>query len=256
MSCETNTPLASRNSYIEFTPCGDSAASTVVLLDFTQTGTSAISGSFRLWVNGKVTAPITYSATVATLATSVASALTAAIGSGIFTAAADGTETTKVAITAAATGYHDIRAIIKSDAGVTTLTNGTLSVRYRTRGTQTYIITPDLMNFSLSRESTLEDVSPLSATSTTQMLVGTEATFELGMYYRKANALPAIFTTGLEGTLGVWLDNKVVGSPYFIASIMITSLEIPVEMKGKIEVTMSGSVQGDFIVPVGSFYNP
>ena len=132
--------LVSSTSYIEWTPCGTAAVNTNVRVYFTATTAAAIAGTFKIQINGKSTAAITYSSVIATLVASVATALLATWPSTPLYVAADAVgEAGTLSITASQVGYNNIKIIVAGDTGLSTIT-ATARVRYMVVGTQTYIL--------------------------------------------------------------------------------------------------------------------
>lgn len=250
MSCGSSA-INSATAHIEWTPCGTVGDNTRVVLEFVPaTSSTVIAGTFRVLINGVYTGSITYSSTPATLVTSLNTALDATFGAGEFVASVDTVDTTKVAIEASNTGFYNFFLVGSNDT-----INANAYVRYTHIGTETFVITNDLMSFSYEEQADLDDITPLSQLETEEVVVGKSMTFELTAFVREAQAFLPALHNGAEGKLGIWFTGKQAGSRFTEFNAILNSVSIDGPNKAKLEMSLSGVRKGKPIYPVNSIYN-
>lgn len=247
------TRITSKDIHIEATPIGSEADECVFTLYFTADSADAIAGTFRLWVDGKLTAPITY-AVVATMATSVAAALNAAdvLGVGAVSAADSATDPGNVEITFLAVGYHAMKGITIEDDGDSTL-NASLRVHVNTQGTETFRIDAEASAFNFEESVDLVDMTAISEFNTTEVAVKASASFELNLFEAQQD-WSHVFYGGANIIFMVWETGKVPGSKYFAMQGVIDSYSKDFPDHEKVEIAISGTRVGAMLIPFNTVY--
>ena len=248
------TRITSKDIHIEATPIGSEADECVFTLYFTPDSAAAITGTFRLWVDGLLTAPITYSSTVGTLATSVAAALNHAsvLGAAAVTAADSAGDPGNVEIVFAATGYHAMKGITIEDDGDSTI-NASLRVHVNTQGTETFRIDAETSAFNFEESVDLVDMTAISEFETTEVAVKASASFELNLFEAQQD-WAHVFYGGANIIFMVWETGKVPGSKYFAMQGVIDSYGKDFPDHEKVEITISGTRVGKMLIPFNTVY--
>lgn len=244
--CVTGTRKLSENLVIEYEPCGSLTDEHVVQLYFQSNG-SAITGTFVLWVDGVMTAPITYSDTVLTLQTAISAALTAA-GITSVTAAVNGS---RVELTAAAVGYHQIKVLYAN-----TLVNAAKAwAEVITQGSQVYTLSAALTAFNWEKTRDVVDQTPLNQRARVEVASKEDMTFELTLFDTSYDLYRMLLDGDQNGQFTVYDWGKVDGGKYFAFMGLIDSVGKDYPDGEKLEVTVSGVRQGEFIIPLETVYS-
>jgi hypothetical protein len=242
-NCTSPNRITSQNLVMEYTPCGDAAVMHEVELEFVQHGSDPLAGAFVLWVDGHLTAPITYNATVATLATSVGAAIDAVLPATFTVAAVGG----KVNIVADAVGYHRILGLLG------TLVADKINVVVLAQGTQTVSITSQASSFSWEDTIDTTDATALNQFDAVNIPVKGSMTFEISLF--RANLdWDYFFHSAAEGQFTIYEEGKVTGKKYFAFNALLDSDGGNAPDHDKMERTISGSRQGSMVVPFNSYY--
>lgn len=244
--CVTGTRKLSENLFIEWEPCGSLTEPHEVELYFQSNG-GTLSGTFVLWVDGVMTAPITYDATVLTLQTNISNALTAA-GITSVTAAVSGS---RVALTAAAVGYHDIRVLYAN-----TLVNADKAwAEVLTQGSQIYSLSAALTAFNWEKTRDVVDQTPLNQRERVEVASKEDMTFEITLFDTTFDIYRMLLDGDQNGKLTVYDWGKVDGGIYFAITALIDSVGKDYPDGEKLEVTVSGVRQGPFLIPLNTVYS-
>lgn len=248
--------ITSKDIQVEYTPVGTEGSPTKVRLYIRSTPSGGvISGTFRLWVNGKLTDNITYNATPLTLATSVAAALNNAntLGAAAVTAADSPTEPGNIEVTLATNGFYRFEPVTTQDDGDNTLLNATLKIFVITQGTQTYRIDGEAVSFSYEDSVDMIDMTSISEFDNVSVPVKSSMTYELNIY-EAVQTWGFIFYKGAGGILQVWETGKVTGSKYFSFNSIIDSYGKDFPDHEKVEISISGMRKGPMIIPLDTIY--
>lgn len=232
--------ISTKDTYVTYEPCGDPAAQHTVLIRFQGTATPA--GTFKLWVDGQITAAITYDALVATLVTNIQTALDA-IAPATFTVTAVGS---LAEIEADAVGYHRIIAM-KDTMNVKPIAQVTL------QGTETFELAADLSALSFTIDVDVTDVTAMGEYARTSIPVAEMVDCELSLYAANKETDWVLYSGG-SGVLTVWDEGQITDGLYQQFMFLITSIGKEYPDKEKIEYTISGERQGEWYVPPGTRY--
>ena len=248
------TRITSKDIQVDVTPVGVEGSPTVVRFYFTAKTAAAITGTFRIWVNGTLTAAVTHSTTPATLATNIAAALNHAsvLGAAAVAAADSVTDPGNVEVTLAANGYYRFEVLTTQDDGDDTL-NATCRVYVVTQGTQTYRVDSQASSFMMEESVALVDMTALSEYDTVEVDVGASATWELNLY-EALQDYTHIFYKGSRLVIAVYETGKVVGSKYCVLQGLVDGVSKDFPNKEKVEINISGVRQGKMVVPFNTIY--
>jgi hypothetical protein len=248
MSCAiASGRFTSKDVVIEYLPCGE-AATHVQKLFFP---TSVSAGTFKLRVNGKETAAITYSDTVATLITNINAQLDL-----VTDAAADlvasGAASTEITITAAANGWYTI-AITDDSLTGNTSSDPSISTLVVTQGSKVYRISGELSSFGYEVSVDLVDVTGLSEYEGTEIPVKETMSFDISIY-KSATDWEHAVKAGKSGTITVYEQGKVAGQRYFAFRGLFDKASLEFPDHEVVEGEMSGVRQGAMITDFNSIY--
>lgn len=206
----------------------------------------ATAGTFRLAVNGYVTATITASGSLASTVIQAALEALPNVGSGglVVSGSAGGPFT----ITAASALLNEFLVIeIKDDQTA----GKTISQVITTQGSKWYRLDGETAEFSYSATQEATDVSALSDTARRESSTVSDATFDMTIYEAKRD-YRAFIMEGVEGYLRVFEDGKSLGNRYFAWEVLIKESSSDFQQFEKIEISVSGRRQGPPIARVGS----
>lgn len=239
--------ITSKNIVVEFLPSeGDAAAIHVEVLAFA-TGISA--GTYKLRVNGLLTAAITFSATIATHLTAINAALDTILGAG--TIVATGASNAAITLTADATGWYTIKQEAVALTGNST-TNDDITQTITTQGTALYRLSAELSEFSYEEKSDTVDVTGISEDEATEIPVKNSMTFSFN-FFEARQSWPFLFS-GQTGIYYVYDEGKVAGKKFCAFRGVLDGLNKSYPDHEKVEVQASGKRQGAMIVPFDSIY--
>lgn len=249
------TRLTSANLHIEFQPAlyprmrsaayaaYDTEMNHVTVLSLN----GAASGTFKLAINGKKTAAITASGSLASSA--VQTAIEAVVGAGNMTVT--GSAGGPFTLTAAATLLNEFLVIEIVDC--TGACIDVVSQAITSQGSKWYRLDAEARNFSFSGSQEATDVTGISESSRREQSTVSDATFDMGLYECK-QSYRAILLEGVEGYLRVFPDGKLAGNPYFAWEVLLKDANESFEAFEKIEIDVSGRRQGAPIARIGSIW--
>lgn len=247
-NCTTKQRLTSKDIYIEFLP-GCKEQPHIQRLDINAAVTG---GTFRLRVNGDLTADIAVSGTIATDITTIQSALDAlpTLDTGELTVA--GTEQTAITLTGSNNKWYTV--IIENDAMTGNSSSDPNAITYvQQQGAITFVISSEATKFSWKQSVDTVDTTAISDYAKSAMPVSESVTFDLTVYKSKVPEMRLLFP-GQQGILTIYPEGKISGNEYWAMRVL---LEEGGEDFGDHEVVtgnVTGMRQGGFIIPPGSIY--
>lgn len=249
MACTVSTGrYTSKDIVIQFLPCGVAAAHVQEL--YFHADVSA--GTFKLRVNGELTAAITFSETEATLAASINTALDnlALLAPGDIVATSPGAD--HFTLTAIANKWYTI--IVEADAltGNATDEPNTQTV-VTTQGSTTYTLSAQISKFSYEVKTDTTDVTAISEYEETQIPVKETMTFDISLFDAEEDWLFAV-RSGRRGIFSVYPKGKIVGYRYFEFYGLIDTLSPDFPDHDVVEKTISGMRQGAMVTDFDSIY--
>jgi len=247
--CTTTNRITSEKIRIDWLPQNCEPAIHVQVLAFEATVSA---GTFTLRVNGEETAPITYSATTATLITSINSALDALVGLAGGEIEATGTVNSAITLTASGNGFYRILVDGSSLTGNTTVFPNVTS-EVTTWGSDWVILSAELSTFDWDETVNTVDVTAISEYERTEIPVSSEATVSATMYKTDSSWKHTIYA-GVWGLIRVFPQGAFVGQEYFVGRVLIDSVSETYPDHEVVENDISGKRQGAWIVPPKSYY--
>lgn len=206
----------------------------------------ATSGTFKLAVNGRPTAAITCSASLASSV--IQTALTDLMGVGTFTVTGDAGG--PYTITAAGS-LADTFIVIEIVAVTGLATAVTQAIT--TQGSGWIELQAEASSFSYSGTIESVDVTGLGESERTHVSTVSDATFEVSLYEALQSYRHAL-REGVEGYIRVFEDGKEAGKRYFAWQVLVLDANSDFPMHEKVEIQMSGRRQGRDIARVGSYW--
>jgi hypothetical protein len=241
--------ITSEDIVIEYLPCGEENIH-IQQLRF-QTDVSA--GTFKLWVNGEQTAAITYNATIATLLTSINSALDALPNLAAGEIVATGASDANITLTANAEGWYTI--LVQEDLLTgNTSSDPSLTTDVTTQGSKVYRISGELSSFNYENSADLVSMTGMSEKYERQKAVLRKMTFAANVYKSEADWVHAIFETA-QGIIYVYDTGKVPGRKYFGFWALFDKVSFDYPDHDKVEGELSGVRNGEMVVPFFTTYN-
>lgn len=207
----------------------------------------ATTGTFKLRVNGHLTAAITASGTLA--AEAVQTALEALPNVGADNLLVTGSAGGDFTITAADDLLNEFLVIeIVDDTTAPGVTQ-----KITSQGSKWYRLDSEASSFSYTATQETTDVTGISDKARRHSSTVTDATFEISLYEALQN-YRAILTEGVEGYVRVFEDGKADGKRYFAWQVLLTEVGSNFQAQEKIEISASGRRQGEAIARVGSIW--
>jgi hypothetical protein len=259
--CDIRERMTSESIYIEYLPFSCDPASHVQHFYF---DSAVSSGTFKLAVNGNVTAAITFSATEATLITAVNAALDALPNLAAGDLVLSGADITDMILTATATTallkfflvevYDDslVQAVPNSNPHVTT--------EVTTQGSGWVRLSDDIsaVDWELSVETV--DVTAISEYNRTEVPVADSVSGTASFYKNKANAALeqfALFLTPEKawGILRIYPEGKVLGKEVITLRALVENFSESYPDHEKVEQELSFQRQGAWITRPTTVYS-
>lgn len=251
MSCEVSTGrFTSKDIEIQWLPCGVEQVHIQIL----RFHADVAGGTFKLRVNGELTANITFSDTEATLTASIQSALDALsnLAPSAIVVSSPGAE--QQLLTGAADFFYYIT--VEDDA----LTgNATVDPNVTTEVTQQGAVLVSLaaQAKSFNYEETVDttEVTAISEFETTEIPTKSSMTFDISVYSAEEDWLWS-FTAGQRGLIYVYPTGKVNNGSnrYFAFWGLVTKLSEDFPDHDVVEKSVSGVRQGAMVIPFNSLY--
>lgn len=243
-----NGRFTSKDILIQYLPCGEEGEH-VQVLSF---HADVAAGTFKLRVNGNLTAAITFSATIATLLTNINTALDALPNLAPGDIVATGTLVSAVTLTAADIGWFTI------DTDGALLTGNTsdepnITSEVTTQGSRLYTLSAQISKFDYEVTVDTVDVTAISENEATEIPVKESMSFDLSLF-RATEDWNIAVKPGNRGILYVYEQGKFVGRKYFAFWALFDKASISFPDHEVVEADMSGVRQGAMVVPFDSVY--
>jgi hypothetical protein len=244
--------FTSKDILIQWLPCGEDGDDEAAHIQHLYFHADVTTGSFKLRVNGELTAAITYSATIATLLTNINTALdnlpSLAVGDIIATGASDA----DITLTGATDFYYEILLEAVALTGNTS-DDPDLQTRVSTQGCKIVTISTEISEFSFEGTAETVDVTGISQYERINIPVAEAVSFDMSIF--KTNAVwERSVRQGISGLLYVYPKGKIVGEEEVIFRALIETVGTNYPDHDIVEKTVSGSRQGAWIVPPDSVY--
>ncbi len=211
-------------------------------------------GTFRLRVNGELTADITIVDTYATDEAAIQSALDALPSLSPSDIVVSGSALTDVTLTGAANGNYRIE--IPEDylalTGNSTV-NDDLTTEVTQIGGEWIALSADMSEFSYEETAETTDVTGLSELEQEVLVVKSNASFSLSLYEANQTWSPLIYA-GVEGRMRVFNEGKVVGKKYLEMECLLETVSGNTPDHDVLEKEISGMRQGAWIAPPDSYW--
>lgn len=249
MSCTVDTGrYTSKDIVIQFLPCGvadNHVQELYIHADVT-------GGTFKLRVNGELTAAITHSETEATLVASIQAALDnlALLAPNDIVVSSPGAD--HFTLTAAANGWFTIT--VEADALTGNATDEpNIQTVVTDQGSTTYTLSAQISKFSYEVKTDTTDVTAISEYEETQIPVKETMTFDISLFDAEEDWLFAV-RSGRRGLFSVYPKGKIVGYRYFEFNGLIDTLSPDFPDHDVVEKTISGMRQGAMVTDFDSIY--
>jgi hypothetical protein len=248
-TCINTDRFTSKDLLVQILPCADVAQEHIQVLSF---HTDIASGTFKLRVNGEETAAITYNATIATLLTSINTALdnldVLAAGEIVATGASDAA----ITLTSNVEKYYVIDVNGDALTGNSTDEPNVTSVVSQ-QGTTLYTLSSQISSFGYEESVDTVEVTAISEYEATEIPVKSMMTWNASVFEANEAWKHAVFA-GQSGIMYVYPRGKVVGRPYFAFRALIEKVGVEFPDHDVVEATFDGQRQGAMIVPFNSIY--
>jgi hypothetical protein len=249
MGCVTVNRLTSKDLRVDFIPAcaeGNHDQSWYVLHQTTYGGT------FKISVNGRKTAAITYNATPATLKTNIESALDTLLGATVsFTATV--TAGTSLDTIQLVSDIHDFYKVSFTDWAVTDGTDAIAAptTAITTQGSVQFTLSAAISQFSYEVSVDTIDVTAISEYQTVERPVKESMTFDFTAYDANETWQRAVYA-GQEGKLIVYKEGLVAGKEMFSFVALLNKAGTDFPDHEKIEISFSGVRVGAMIDDFGT----
>lgn len=238
----------SENIVVEWLPCGVEQTHDE---DF-QFNANVTGGTFKLRVNGELTAAITFSTTPATLVSNMQSAIDALPNVSGGDLVVSGAAVTAINIVSSANVYWHF--LVEADAltGNTTDDPNVVQVLNQ-QGATTVVISTEITKFNYDESIQTVDMRAINEVEAKNKPVGSEMSFSMMIF----DAVQDWFLSmheGQNGLITVYEHGKVVGRPYYAFNALISGFSKDYPDHEKLQVDISGERVGAMVVPFESIY--
>lgn len=248
-TCVNTDRYTSKDLLVSFLPCADVEQVHIQILSFHE---DVAAGTFKLRVNGEETAAITFSATVATLLTSMNSAIAALDNVGPTELVATGTLISAITLTSTSMRYFIVDVTADALTGnATDLPNVTSQVTQQ--GSTTYTISSQISAFGFEESVDTVDVTAISEYETTEIPVKSMMSWNATIFDASEDWKIAVFA-GQSGIMTVYPKGKFVGNEYFQFRALIEKAAVDFPDHDVVSATVDGQRQGAMIIPFNSIY--
>lgn len=244
-----NGRFTSKDIVIQYLPCG-------AVGDHVQTvafATDISAGTYKIRVNGYLTAAITFSATIATHLTAINAALDALPNLAPGDIVASGASNAAITLTAdPGLGWFTIVFESIALTGNSTADPDITTV-VTTQGSKLYTLSAQISKFSYEVTVDTVDVTAISENEATEIPVKESMTFDLSLF-RATEDWNIAVKPGNRGILYVYEQGKTAGQKYFAFWALFDKASISFPDHAVVEADMSGKRQGAMVVPFDSIY--
>lgn len=244
-----NGRFTSKDILIQYLPCGEEGDHIQRLLFHDDVA----AGTFKLRVNGHLTAAITFSDTEATLVTSINSALDALPNLAPADIVASTTGENTIVLTAAVDlGWFTI--LIEADllTGNATV-DPNVSTVIDVQGSKLYTLSAQTSKFDYEVSVDTVDVTAISENATTEIPVKESMSFNLSLFKTTEDWNIAV-APARRGIMYVYEEGKIAGNKYFAFWSLFDKNSVTFPDHEVVEAEMSGVRQGEMVIPFDSFY--
>lgn len=249
--CSAEARITSKNLRVDWLPCGE-AGNHVQNLYFEG---GATAGTFKLMINGFLTANITYTDTGATLLTNINSAIDAVLPSaGLVVATGDNLE---VVLTAASDYLNtflviEVRDIALTGTGLSTVP---ITTEVVTQGSSLLTLTRDVASFSYEETVETTDTTPIGQFDASMQTTKRMMSFEMTLYVPGGGGgFGAAVRAGVVGIMYVYPEGKIPDKPFFAFKAILTGGNFDFPDHEKVERQLNGERDGEMIYPFDSIY--
>lgn len=244
--------FTSKDILIQWLPCGEFGDAEAAHVQHLYFHADVASGTFKLRVNGELTAAITYSDTIATLLTNINNALDGLPSLAAAEIVASGASVADVTLTGADPFYYEILLEAVTLTGNTS-DDPDLQTRVTTQGCSRVTISTEISEFSFEGTAETVDVTGISQYARINIPVAEAVTWDMSIF--KTNAVwERSVKQGISGILYVYPKGKIVGEEEIVFRALVETVGTNYPDHDIVEKTVSGSRQGDWIVPPDSVY--
>ncbi len=245
--------FTSKDIHIDWLPCSDTGDGTeqahVQHLYFHDDVTA---GTFKLRVNGNLTAAITYSSTIATFLASINSALDALPNLAVGDIVATGASDADITLTGADPFYYEI--YVEDDALTGNATSDpNVQTRVTTQGCVTVRISSEISEFSFEGSVETVDVTAISEYERLEIPVAEAVSFDMSIFKTNSNWELSV-KQGVSGILTVYPKGKVVGNEVFAFRALIDKVSESYPDHDIVEKQVTGVRQGAWVIRPNSVY--
>jgi hypothetical protein len=245
--------FTSKDIQIDWLPCSDTGDGTeqahVQHLYFHDDVTA---GTFKLRVNGELTAAITFSATAATLITNVNAALDALAGLGGGDLVLSGADVSDMTLTGSDPFYYEIYVEADLLTGNAT-SDPNVQTRVTTQGCVTVRISSEVSEFSFEGSAETVDVTAISEYERLEIPVAEAVSFDMSIFKTNSSWERSV-KQGISGILTVYPRGKIVGNEFFSFRALIDKVSESYPDHDIVEKQVTGARQGAWIVRPDSIY--
>lgn len=248
-TCVNTDRFTSKDLLVQFLPCASEAQVHIQVLSFHD---DVAAGTFKLRVNGEETAAITFSDTVATLLTSINSALAALDTLGASELVATGTLLSAITLTSSSERYL---VVLVSDDSLTGNASDEPNIKSQVtqQGSTLYTITSQISAFGYEESVDTVEVTAISEYEATEIPVKSTMTWNASIFEANEEWKHAVFA-GQSGIMYVYPKGKFVGNTYFAFRALIEKSGVEFPDHDVVEATIDGQRQGAMIIPFNSIY--
>lgn len=251
MACTVDTGrFTSKDIVIQYLPCGVEQTH----IQYLRFHVDVAGGTFKLRVNGELTAAITFSDTEATLVTSIQTALDALsnLANSDIVVATTGSDT--FTLTGAAAFFYHIT--VENDALTGNATaDPNVTTEVTQQGAKWVTISAQVKTFSYEQTTDTTEVTSISEYEVTEIPTKESMTFDISIYSAEESWLWS-FVSGARGLFAVYPTGKVNNGSnrYFEFWGLITKLSEDFPDHDVVEKSVSGVRQGAMVIPLNSLY--
>lgn len=247
--------ITSENIFIEFLPCSTVEATHVQKLYF---DSAVDGGTFTLWVNGEVTAPITMTGTPATDVGAIQSALDALDGLATDEFTVSGTAITEITLTASENKFYVIEVKDNDLTQTTPNSNPKVQTEVTTQGAVWTKISTDISAVDWSGSAEMVDVTAISEYARTEIPVASTMSGTISVFKTQIGTsnLALMMYEGAWGVIRIFPEGKVAGKEIISCRVVIEEFSEDYPDHEKVEIEISFMRQGAWIDRPQTIYNP
>ena len=211
--------------------------------------TNVSGGTFKVEVNGNLSAAITFSATAATLISNINAALDALPNLSAADIVASGSVITDITLTGAASAYYRI-VLPAAELALTGNTTDEDDVvqEVTTQGSVMIDFTSEMIAYNDSLSIDTADMTAISEQAATEVFVKSMLDFDFSVFDADQSWLHIVQVEGACGTITVYPDGKIVGKRVYSFKALIKSVDRDEPDHDKVEVSISGCRVGEWLI--------